>query len=51
MLKKLRGVEKKDNKIFTTKNLNQGEKFNKKMGGRCCFITSGAFGDILPLMR
>ena len=23
---------------------NQGDKWNKKMGGRSCFITSGAFG-------
>ena len=24
--------------------MNQGENWNKKMGGRSCFITSGAFG-------
>ena len=24
-----------------------GQKWNKKMGGRSCFVTSGAFGDTL----
>ena len=24
--------------------MNQGQKWNKKMGGSSCFITSGAFG-------
>ena len=28
--------------------MNQGEKWNKKMGGRSCFITSGAFRHGLP---
>ena len=32
-------VEKK------VKKKNQVEKWNKKMGGRSCFITSGGFGD------
>ena len=27
----------------------QEEKWNKPMGGRSCFITSGAFGDTLLL--
>ena len=31
--------------------MNQGEKWNKKMGGRSCFITSGAFGHGLMQSR
>ena len=37
---KLPGVENKVKKNTTKK----GEKWNKKMGGRSFFITSGAFG-------
>ena len=47
MFKKLPKVEKKFAIFFKHKNLIQDEKWNKKMGGRSCFITSGAFGDTL----
>ena len=43
MVKKLPRVEKKFKKNFKQKKL-WGGKWNKKMGGRSCFITSGAFG-------
>ena len=46
MVKKLPGVEKKVEKNFK-KKIIWDKKWNKKMGGRICFITSGAFGDTL----
>ena len=46
MVKKLPGVEKRSKKVLK-KKFNSGQKWNKKMGGRSCFITSGAFGDTL----
>ena len=36
-------VEKKKKKEKKEKK-HQGEKWNKKIGGRSCFITRGAFG-------
>ena len=39
----LPGVEIKVGKMFIKKK-NQGSKWNKKMGGRSCFVTIGAFG-------
>ena len=44
MVKKLPGVEKMFENFFK-KKLIQDKKWNKKIGGRNCFITSGAFGD------
>ena len=44
---KLTGVEKKGNKNLKKKS-NKGEKWNKIMGGRSCFVTRGAFGHGLP---
>ena len=41
---KLPGVEKKVKQIFLKKKNYQGEKWNKKIDGKSCFITSGAFG-------
>ena len=51
-VKKLPGVEKKVKDFKKKKeNLNKGEKWNKKMGGRSCFITLGAFGHGLLITR
>ena len=47
-VKKLPGAEKKVKKNFKKKNLKDWTKWNRKMGGRSCFITSGAFGHGLP---
>ena len=44
MVKKLPDVEKKVEKFFNKKNLKDWTKWNWKMGGRSCFIASGAFG-------
>ena len=41
---KVTGAEKKVKKKFQKKNLKDWTKWNRKMGGRSCFITSGAFG-------
>ena len=43
----LPGVKKSSKLNFKKKKLNQGEKCNKKIGGRSCLITSGASGDTL----
>ena len=50
MVKKLTGAEKKVKKKFK-KNLKDSTKWNRKMGGRSCFLTSGAFGHGLPSRR
>ena len=47
MVKKLPGPEKKVEQNLKKKNLKDWTKWNKKMGGRSCFITSGALGDTL----
>ena len=44
MVKKLPRVEKKVKLNFKKKNLKDWTKLNRKMGGRSCSITSGAFG-------
>ena len=43
-VKELTGAEKKVKKNFQKKNLKYWTKWNRKMSGRSCFITSGAFG-------
>ena len=44
-VKKLPRVEKKVEQTSKKKKRNQAAKWNKKMGGRSCFIRSGAFGQ------
>ena len=49
MVEKLTGAEKKVNKKTSKNKIKDLTKWNRKMGGKSCFITSGAFGHGLLL--